>query len=206
MIEYAKPKRVLELGSDLGVSTECFLLLCEEVTVVDPWHDYPDHYDRFMQRCGKYPSLKRVIKGYSPEALADLPDASFDLVYIDAVHIYQPCIDDARAAHRLVAPGGWIAGHDYSPYNIDDIVPAVHAMFGEENLKTYSEGSWLVPRPDVIPETPSATGRLLRSPSTPSPVPVPPSPAPLPTLFKPGSINFRTRALPQSPRGKGVKA
>lgn len=206
MIEYAKPKHVLELGSDLGVSTECFLLLCDTVTVVDPWADYPEHYDRFMQRCAKYPGLK-VIRGYSPAALADLPDASFDLVYIDAVHIYQPCIDDARAAHRLVRPGGWIAGHDYSPYNIDDIIPAVHAMFGEENIKTYSEGSWLARRPDVIPDTPPATGRLLRSPSMPSPVPVPPPP-PLKSVFapkyRPGSINNRVRQ--QSPRGKGVRA
>lgn len=165
MIEYAKPKRVLELGSDRGVSTECFLLLCEHVTAVDPWAALPERYDVFMQRCAKYTNLS-VIRDYSPAALTDLPDASFDLVYIDAVHVYQSCIDDARASHRLVVPGGWMAGHDYwSPNNDLDIIPAVDALFGKQNVKAFSDGSWLARRPRKLPDTPPAAGDLLQSPS-----------------------------------------
>jgi predicted O-methyltransferase YrrM len=167
MIGYAKPKRVLELGADRGVSTECFLILCEHVTVVDPWAAYPDRYEYFMERSGKYPNLT-IVRDYSPAALASLETASFDLVYIDAVHVYQPIIDDARASHRLVKPGGWMAGHDYwSPNNDWDTIPAVDALFGKENIKVFSDGSWLARRPRKLRETPPATGDLLLSPSIP---------------------------------------
>lgn len=154
MIEYAKPKTVLEIGSDRGVSTEVFLNMCEHVTAVDPWAHIPERHDDFLRHCAKYPNLK-IIRGYSPEALDALPDASFDLVYIDAVHTYDGCIIDARASHRLVKAGGWMAGHDYlHPFNEQDVIPAVDALFGRENLTIFADSSWLARRPDVLRETP----------------------------------------------------
>ena len=164
LIEFARPRRVLEIGSDVGVSTETFLLLCDHVTAVDPWGDYPEiiridpdvagvedkdgytrmrqeHGVKFLERCGGYPNL-RVIRDYSPRALLSFPDDSFDLVYIDAVHQYQQVVDDVRAATRLIVAAGWIAGHDYWPSNKDDVVRAVDELFGD-GVKVFRDGSWV---------------------------------------------------------------
>lgn len=178
LVQEARPRRVLELGSNRGVSTEVFLLLCEEVVAVDPWEDFPDisfafdHVEgdrakadfmnmrrangqQFLDRCGKYPNLK-IIRDYSPNAqlaMAAEYTGYFDLVYIDAVHEYQPVIDDARASWPLVREGGWIAGHDYvlSDGEANRVIPAVDFLFGKGNVKVFSDTSWLIRRPDHYP-------------------------------------------------------
>jgi predicted O-methyltransferase YrrM len=175
MVREVQPKKVLELGSDRGISTEVFLLLCEEVVAVDPWEDFPeisfafDHIQddnkedfmnmrrtrgaQFLERCGQYKNLK-VIRDYSPhaqEAMKPQYLGYFDLVYIDAVHEYQPVIDDARASWELIRPGGWFAGHDYVPEagGANQVCPAVDALFGKENIvRVFSDSSWIARRPD----------------------------------------------------------
>ena len=175
MIEHARPKKVLELGCDMGVSTECFLLHCDEVFAMDPWGYFPDvvlpvnkikadeekdhldrwnlHGERFMARCGSYSNLT-VIRDYSPRGVLKMVPqylGYFDLVYIDAVHEYQPILDDIRAVHPLIRDGGWIAGHDYwHPNNEQDTIPLVDGLFGDDK-KVFSDGSWLVRRPSFIP-------------------------------------------------------
>lgn len=171
MILHARPSRVLEIGSDRGVSTECFLLLCDHVTVIDPWCNGQDRYDSFKARTEKYRNLD-VFHGYSPQALIPFlagPSArTFDLVYVDAVHVYQNVIDDVRAAFPLIRRGGWIAGHDYvRPFNEADVIPAVDALFGLPGVIVFNDGSWLAQKPESLPETPPAAGDLLRSPSIP---------------------------------------
>ena len=116
---------------------------------MDPWGDYPEmmiavdhiekdneenhmrmrreHGELFMARCGAYPNLT-VIRDYSPRGVLNMAPkylGYFDLVYIDAVHEYQPMLDDVRASHPLIRAGGWISGHDYwHPDNGQDIIPA----------------------------------------------------------------------------------
>lgn len=167
LVQFAQPKSVLEIGCARGVSTEVFLLHCDRVVAVDPWENVPEHFEAFMARCGGYPNLF-IVRGASPQALSgDFPfNPPFDMVYVDAVHVYQPLIDDVRAAFPLIADDGWIAGHDYWPeLNGDDVVPAVDALFGAGNFKVFSDGSWLIRKPASLPDTPPAEGRLLRSPS-----------------------------------------
>jgi len=179
MIEYARPETILELGSDMGVSTEVFLLYCKEVVAMDPWGDYPEmmirvdhvqkdneenhlrmrreHGEMFMARCGAYPNLT-VLRDYSPDGVLKMNPkylSYFDLVYVDAVHEYQAIIDDIRAAFPLVRAGGWISGHDYwPPSNSHNIIPAVNGLFGKENLKIFSDGSWVARRPETLPDMP----------------------------------------------------
>jgi hypothetical protein len=165
---------VLELGSDRGVSTEVFLNRVTRVTAVDPWdytrlQNYPEtgpvslasaapRYDAFMHRCGQYPNLT-TIRGFGEDEMPKMADASFDLVYIDAVHIYQPFIDDVHASFRLVRDGGWIAGHDYyRPDNETNIIKAVNEIFGAP-LQVFSDSSWIVRKPASLPNTPAPTKR-----------------------------------------------
>lgn len=167
-------KTVLELGSDRGVSTEVFLNRCDAVTAVDPWdytrlQNYPEtgpvslasaapRYDAFMHRCGQYPNLT-TIRGFGEDEMPKMADASFDMVYIDAVHIYQPFIDDVHASFRLVKDGGWIAGHDYyRPDNETNIIKAVNEIFGAP-LQVFSDSSWIVRKPASLPGNPAPTPR-----------------------------------------------
>lgn len=69
-------------------------------------------------------------RGLSSDVLPAFAPASFELVYIDADHSEAGCSADLQAAWRLVRPGGWIAGHDYS-VNAARCVDASHyAGFG----------------------------------------------------------------------------
>lgn len=179
LVREAAPRRVLEIGSDRGVSTEVFLLLCEEVVSVDPREDFPDvsftfdHVEgdeaqadfmnmrrtrgqQFLDRCGGYPNLKN-IRDYSPNAqlaMADEYTGYFDLVYVDAVHEYQPVVDDLCASWPLVRDGGWMAGHDYvlSDGEANKVIPAVDFVFGKGNVKVFSDSSWLIRKPDKMPQ------------------------------------------------------
>lgn len=68
--------------------------------------------------------------GLSASVLPTLALASFEFVYIDADHSEAGCRLDLQNAWRLVRPGGWIAGHDYS-VNESRCVDATHyANFG----------------------------------------------------------------------------
>lgn len=46
--------------------------------------------------------------------LASQPNASLDWVYIDTAHDYHGTCEELRHARRVVRPGGWICGHDFS--------------------------------------------------------------------------------------------
>jgi predicted O-methyltransferase YrrM len=84
LVEYTKPKDLLEIGSFLGISTEIFLVLGINVTAIDPLNN-GIYSEEFLDKCTKYPNF-RIIKGYSPKDLNHLPDDSFDMVYIDGEH------------------------------------------------------------------------------------------------------------------------
>jgi SAM-dependent methyltransferase len=54
-----------------------------------------------------------VRRSRSGEAAADLADDSLDWVYIDGDHTYDAVKADLEAYHRVVRPGGLLAGDDY---------------------------------------------------------------------------------------------
>jgi hypothetical protein len=136
LIDYAKPKTVLEIGSHRGVSTEVFLLHCHEVTVIDPWPK-DEHYRAFLDRCAAYRNL-RIVRGKSPEEQTRFAPKEFDLCYIDAEH-YEP---DVRADIIGCVPVArkWIAGHDF---NHPTVERTVLLLLGEPE-EVFSDSSWIV--------------------------------------------------------------
>ena len=59
----------------------------------------------------------RLVRGRSPAALNAVSSSDsgwVDAVYIDGDHSYEGVRRDLLAANRLVRPGGYIMGHDYS--------------------------------------------------------------------------------------------
>lgn len=135
LIGEARPRSVLEIGSDRGISTEVFLLLTERVVALDPWPD-SNRFEEFWMRCGRYKHLE-IVTEESPKALRRFRDGEFDLVYIDALHDYRSVSADIEAAKRVARH--WIAGHDHHYLHVRW---AVNDHLG--TAKVFSDSSWLV--------------------------------------------------------------
>jgi predicted O-methyltransferase YrrM len=135
LIVHVKPRSVIEIGSDRGVSTELFLLTTARVVAVDPWEN-ENSFQAFAERCAGYPHLE-VIRDKCPEALERF-SAEFDLCYVDADHSYESVRRDILACTRIVKPDGWLAGHDFHHQQVEQ---AVRSMIDE--VIAFSDGSWL---------------------------------------------------------------
>jgi len=135
LIVHAKPRAVIEIGSDRGVSTELFLLTAARVVAVDPWEN-ASSFQEFVERCTGYPHLE-ICRGKSPEALARF-GAEFDMCYIDADHSYESVRRDILACTRIVKPDGWLAGHDYHQPQVERAVSSLI-----DRPMTFRDGSWL---------------------------------------------------------------
>ncbi len=88
------------------------------------------HYeDRF--RDAIQTGVMHLHEGDSSLLLAQMPDASYDMIYIDGDHSYEGALKDADVAARKLAPGGLLVFNDYimtdhvtgAPYGV---VPVVH--------------------------------------------------------------------------------
>lgn len=132
-----QPKSVLEIGCWQGVSTEFWALHCAVVVAVDPWPDILVRR-RFQARVSTYPNVQ-MVEGYSPSALVGIPYNSFDMVYIDGDHDYDPVKKDIEASLPLVKKDGWIAGHDYG--SCPGVQQAVDELLGPPQYR-FSDGSW----------------------------------------------------------------
>jgi predicted O-methyltransferase YrrM len=130
LVAMCKPKTVLEIGAFEGRSAEVFLLSGANVTSVDPWKDLDEVLAAAVRRLTPYGDRWTMIRGSSPAALVLLRSASYDLVYIDGDHSYNAVRSDIAAARRLVAPGGWLGGHDYGGPGTPEVKPAVDEMLG----------------------------------------------------------------------------
>jgi hypothetical protein len=131
-------ERIIEVGVWKGRSTR---VLADNtpgrVWAVDHWRGIPGSdqhaqlysevdtrgpdalFDEFCANLADHLAEGRVIpvRMSSLEAAAALLQehgAVFDLVFIDADHSLKACAADIAAYGELVAPGGTLAGHDYS--------------------------------------------------------------------------------------------
>lgn len=68
-----------------------------------------------LQLMQEFPNRTRLIELPSVAASMCFPDFYFDLVFIDAGHLYKDVMEDIRAWERKVRSGKWLTGHDYSP-------------------------------------------------------------------------------------------
>ena len=143
LLAVAKPKRVLEIGSYAGVSTEIFALHCQRVVTIDPSPDLRVRR-RLHAAVAHYPHVE-IIEGLSLEKMPTINE-KFDLIYLDGDHSYDTVKAEIKLAPSFFEPcgGRWLAGHDYTP--LDDITPgvkmAVDEMLGVPPYR-FSDSSWL---------------------------------------------------------------
>lgn len=101
--------RALEVGTDTGAFARFILdhARPKRLDIIDI------DYSRFDQTLAEDPRV-HCHTGRSAEVLARFEPASFDWVYIDASHRYDDVVADARAAARVVRPGGFLVFNDYA--------------------------------------------------------------------------------------------
>lgn len=115
---------ILEIGSAFGRST---ILLAQfgKVIAIDLWGDihegveYPDmigsNFDAFRETLQRFDLInKRVFPVLSTSKPLDLlPHMSFDVVYVDADHHYEPAKLDIQRSKNHLTQGGLFVVHDY---------------------------------------------------------------------------------------------
>ncbi|NQV54231.1 MAG: class I SAM-dependent methyltransferase [Rhodospirillales bacterium] len=133
--------RILEIGSWVGFSALTWAWAVAyyagargSVLCIDSWAPYfdttvnqsnfyigtnhtlnnGDAYQLFLHNTGFAPDDVKIEhrRAASQEVLPTLPDASFDIVYIDGDHSFDSVLGDLKAAERLVSEGGIICGDD----------------------------------------------------------------------------------------------
>ncbi len=96
------------------------------------------HAEYFRERFAAHPV--RVFEGDSAAALASLPDASIDLIYIDGDHSYDGVKRDTAQAIKKVKPDGLLIFNDYIMYDHLQggeygVVPAVNELINESDWR-----------------------------------------------------------------------
>lgn len=156
--ELARGKRVLEVGSYVGLSTICLARTAEHVVSVDT-HDgrgteVPDNtlpkLEANLRRYGVADRVETLVGTLedSVEFLRASGDAPFDLIFIDGSHDRESVESDIRHALPLLAPGGLLAFHDYRSPIDPGVTAAVDALLIEPGGELVSlTGTLAVVRP-----------------------------------------------------------
>jgi hypothetical protein len=99
------------------------------------------HYDFYRDRFSSLGDRITVMRGLSAEMAANLPDASLDMIYIDAGHDYGNVVQDGAVSARKIKRDGVLVFNDYvlyDPFTKDEygVVPAIIEML--------NSGEWQV--------------------------------------------------------------
>jgi Methyltransferase domain len=119
----AAGKRVLEIGSYLGLSTICMAQTAAHVTAVDTFDgrgtpEPRDTFEEFLGHLRRFGVGDRVLPlvGTTESRRHDLEPGSYGLVFVDGAHDPNNVRLDIAAAREAVAPDGLVAFHDYRQF------------------------------------------------------------------------------------------
>lgn len=159
-------------GAEIGVwrgefSAHC----CREapwmhMRCVDPWAPYPGWKDgkhkdqpdealRLMEEA--YADAVRnltglnatLIRAFSTDAAATIPDGALDFVYLDGNHGYAAVIEDLTAWVPKVRAGGLITGHDFKHFARKPYIEVVQAV--TDYARAHAIDHWYTTAADRTP-------------------------------------------------------
>lgn len=134
--------RWLEIGSYAGESATLFLGFPQIATLdcVDQWSEAAA---RLRSRFAREIAAGRCRVHQMSSAAFAAVAGEYDVVYIDGDHSYEAVRADIAAYSTRIAPGGFLAGHDYHD-GFPGVVRAVDEWRGNRPVKRYLDGSWAV--------------------------------------------------------------
>jgi len=134
----------VEVGTERGEYADCLLrgnpLLA--LRCVDLWKSYAGYRDHVNQRkldrfyaetqarLAPYGSRVMLMRQWSVEAAAQIPDASLDFVYLDGNHSFPYVVADLAAWSPKVRAGGIIAGHDFRRHKWPNQMHVEQVIYG----------------------------------------------------------------------------
>ncbi len=114
---------VIEIGAWKGVNAAALLraLRPGKLILSDLWAETSDprykarNEDLVRKRFANEISagIVKVRKGPSKEQIEMLEDRSIDFFYLDTTHKYELTRDELERAQRVIAPGGFLCGHNF---------------------------------------------------------------------------------------------
>jgi len=149
----------LDEGAEIGVDTGRFSLKMLnanpdlKLLCVDPWNTRAQRPirtgdARFAEATKRLAGGRAtLVRDFSVEASADVPDQSLDFVYIDGDHRFGPVMKDILFWLPKIRYGGIIAGHDYYRWRGAGVVNAVDAYTQAHDVHEWfvtdeKRGSW----------------------------------------------------------------
>jgi hypothetical protein len=91
-----------------------------------------DYYRHRFQSTG---DRITILHGNSHQVMQGLPDASIDLIYVDAGHEYENVSMDIQVCERKIKPSGTIVFNDYVLYEDYGVVQGVNEMLAKGGWK-----------------------------------------------------------------------
>lgn len=112
LVAAVRPKRALEVGSFRGFTAAAMAEHLPPGGSLITVDIEPTHGDVYRNE----PVAERIDRrvGTVEETVADEPDGSLDLVFVDADHRREAVESDTENVLRLVADDGWLVWHDYA--------------------------------------------------------------------------------------------
>jgi len=124
-----KGARVAEIGVAFGDFSREILGRCcpSYLYLIDAWlsERYREGLNKIEEEFAEQISSEKIVikQGLSTDVLEDLEENSLDWVYIDTNHTYETTLQELELCHKIIAPDGRIAGHDFCTGNVINAVP-----------------------------------------------------------------------------------
>lgn len=99
------------------------------------------HYDFYRDRFANIEAQLSLLRGRSIETLAELPDASFGLIYIDANHDYEHVSKEGAISAQKIKQDGILVFNDYVAY--DPFIKCEYGVVAAVN-EMLNSGHWRV--------------------------------------------------------------
>lgn len=115
IVQLARPRRVLELGSYRG-ATAAYLARNVGPNGVVVAVDIDSEHGSAYRGTELEARIERRIGLIGPEMFESDPPGSYDLAFVDANHTYDGVRSDTDVALRLIDPDGYVVWHDYGNY------------------------------------------------------------------------------------------
>ena len=128
-------KTLLELGCNIGVSTELFCNYAKTVTGVD------------MNKQIQIENLENKFKNFNFiyntfDRFFSQNSNTYDIIYIDGAHDAHNAFLDIQNSLNIINDNGIICGHDFN--KTTGVEEAVLRFFDKNRIEIFSDSSWAV--------------------------------------------------------------